>query len=329
MIHRIQSTFMYSLKAYSFVLSMFSSLLIGCGTYRLSKEHRNTLQRNQHISIKGINRSYHLFNPSQKANSPIIILFHGNGGSADNISGLSHVKAPYIPWFDIAANEGLILVIPDGTIGLKNSQGWNDCRNDAPRIPASDDVGFITTLLDTLKTSLRFDDRKVFMVGTSNGGHFVMRLAQEIPHRMTAFASIVASGPANSKCSTSTIPVSALFMNGTADPLVPYLGGNTENGTVISTDSSITYWVKRNGTQTAPIITEFPQKSSSKVIAYRYAQGVNGTEVMLYKVEGGGHIEPSRRERYSFLWTAFVGTQNGDIESAEEIWSFFKGKVRK
>ena len=320
---------MYSLKAYSFVLSMFSSLLIGCGTYRLSKEHRNTLQTNQHISIKGIERSYHLFNPSGKVNSPIIVLFHGNGGSADNIAGLSHVKAPYIPWFDIAANEGLILVIPDGTIGPKNSQGWNDCRNDAPRIPASDDVGFITTLLDTLKTSLRFDDRKVFMVGTSNGGHFVMRLAQEIPHRMTAFASIVASGPANSKCNTSTIPVSALFMNGTADPLVPYLGGNTENGTVISTDSSIAYWVKRNGTQTAPIITEFPQKSSSKVIAYRYAQGVNGTEVMLYKVEGGGHIEPSRRERYSFLWTSFAGSQNGDIESAEEIWAFFKGKVRK
>lgn len=303
--------------------------LMSCSSTRLTKEHRNTLQTNQHISIKGIERSYHLFNPSQKANSPIIFLFHGNGGSADNIAGLSHVKAPYIPWFDIAVHEGLILVIPDGTVGPKNSQGWNDCRNDAPRIPVSDDVGFITTLLDTLKTSLRYDDRKVYMVGTSNGGHFVMRLAQDIPHRMTAFASIVASGPAKSKCATATIPVSALFMNGTADPLVPYLGGNTENGTVISTDSSIAYWVKRNGTQTAPIITQFPQKSSSKVISYRYAQGINGTEVMLYKVEGGGHIEPSRRERYSFLWTAFAGTQNGDIESAEEIWAFFKGKVRK
>lgn len=303
--------------------------LMSCSSPRLNKEYRNTLQTNQHISIQGIERSYHLFNPSQKANSPIIFLFHGNGGSADNIAGLSHVKAPYIPWFDIAAHEGLILVIPDGTIGPKYSQGWNDCRNDSPRIPASDDVGFITTLLDTLKTSLRYDDRKVFMVGTSNGGHFVMRLAQEIPHRMTAFASIVASGPANSKCNTSTIPVSALFMNGTADPLVPYLGGNTENGSVISIDSSIAYWVRRNGTQTTPIITEFPQKSSSKVISYRYVKGANDTEVMLYKVEGGGHIEPSRRERYYFLWTAFAGTQNGDIESAEEIWAFFKEKVRK
>ncbi|MFM7544517.1 MAG: alpha/beta hydrolase family esterase [Ignavibacteria bacterium] len=295
----------------------------------MSPQHRELLLTNQQIKIGGINRTYHLFNPSQKANSPIIFLFHGNGGSADNIAGLSHVKAPYIPWFDIAAHEGLILVIPNGTIGPKDSQGWNDCRNDAPRIPASDDVGFIATLLDTLKTSLRYDDRKVFMVGTSNGGHFVMRLAQEIPHRMTAFASIVASGAASSKCTNSTIPVSALFMNGTADPLVPYLGGNTENGTVISTDSSIAYWIKRNRTQTAPIINEFPQKNSSKVISYRYAQGVNGTEVMLYKVDGGGHIEPSRTERYSFLWTAFAGSQNGDIESTEEIWSFFRQKVRK
>jgi len=50
---------------------------------------------------------------------------------------------------------------------------------------------------------------------------------------------------------------------------------------------------------------------------------------MLYRVEGGGHIEPSRRERYTFVWTSFAGTQNGDIESAEEIWQFFKEKVRK
>jgi polyhydroxybutyrate depolymerase len=302
---------------------------MSCGTVRLSKEHRSALQTNQRINIHGITRTFHLYNPSQTVNKPIVFLFHGNGGSADGIAGLRKVKAPYLPWFDIAKKEGLILVIPDGMIGPEKSQGWNDCRNDAPRIPATDDVGFITRLLDTLQQTLRYDVRKVYMVGTSNGGHFVMRLAQDMPERITAFASIVASGPASSKCNTSAIPVSALFMNGTADPLVPYLGGNTENGSVLSTDSSIAYWVKRNGTKDTPIITEFPQKSSSKVISYRYAQGLNGTEVMLYKVEGGGHIEPSRRERYSFLWTAFVGTQNGDIESAEEIWSFFKGKVRK
>jgi polyhydroxybutyrate depolymerase len=118
-------------------------------------------------------------------------------------------------------------------------------------------------------------------------------------------------------------------MNGTADPLVPYLGGNTENGSVLSTDSSIAYWVKRNGTQINPTITQFPSNGNSTVISYHYQNGIHDTEVMLYKVVNGGHIEPSQRERYSFLWTSFVGTQNADIESAEEIWKFFKEKIRK
>jgi len=318
-----QKTLTYCAISFFFIV-----LLSSCGTIRLSKEHLNRLQTNQQINIDGITRTYHLYNPSQTVNKPIVFLFHGNGGSADGIAGLTKVKAPYLPWFDIAKKEELILVIPNGMIGPEKSQGWNDCRNDAPRIPAFDDVGFINVLLDTLQQSLRYDIRKVYMVGTSNGGHFVMRLAQDMPERITAFASIVASGPASSKCNTSAIPVSALFMNGTADPLVPYAGGITENGSVISTDSSIAYWVKRNGTQTIPTITQFPSSGNSTVLSYHYQHGMNDTEVILYKVVNGGHIEPSRRERYSFLWTSFAGTQNGDIESADEIWKFFKEKIR-
>ncbi|MGA1434720.1 MAG: alpha/beta hydrolase family esterase [Candidatus Kapaibacteriota bacterium] len=307
----------------------FISLFMSCGTVRLSKEHRSTLQTNQHINIDGFTRTFHVYNPSQSHNKPIVFLFHGNGGSADGIAGLKKVKAPYLPWFDIAKKEGLILVIPDGMIGPEKSQGWNDCRNDAPRIPSTDDVEFINVLLDTLQKSLRYDTRKVYMVGTSNGGHFVMRLAQEIPHRMTAFASIISTYAASSKCTSSSVPVSALFMNGTADPLIPYTGGKTENGSIISTDSIISYWIYRNGTNKQPTISQFPSKGNTKVVSFHYQHGMNDTEVMLYKVENGGHIEPSKRERYSFLWTSFVGAQNEDIESAEEIWSFFKEKIRK
>jgi polyhydroxybutyrate depolymerase len=316
-------------STYCGISFFFILLFTSCGTIRLSKDYRNRLQTNQQINIDGITRTYHLYNPSQTINKPIVFLFHGNGGSADGIAGLTKVKAPYLPWFEIAEKEDLILVIPNGMIGPEKSQGWNDCRNDALRIPATDDVGFINTLLDTLQQIFRYDARKIYMVGTSNGGHFVMRLAQELPHRMTAFASIVATYASSSKCISSSIPVSALYMNGTADPLIPYMGGNTENGSIISTDSIISYWVQRNRTQTTPTITHFPSNGNSTVISYHYQHGIHDTEVMLYKVENGGHVEPSRRERYSFLWTSFVGIQNGDIESAEEIWKFFKKKIRK
>lgn len=100
---------------------------------------------------------------------------------------------------------------------------------------------FIVNLLDFIKEKYNSNDSKVFAVGTSNGGHFAIRLAQEIPDRITSFASVVASDAANSECSDATTNVSALFMNGTDDPILPYNGGSTEDGEVISTESTVSY----------------------------------------------------------------------------------------
>ena len=125
--------------------------------------------------------------------------------------GLTGVKAPYKVWLDIANQEDLIIVVPNGTLSSLNTRGWNDCRNDAPRTPTVNDVDFTVVLLDHIKQKYNSNDAKVFAVGTSNGGHFANRLAQEIPHRITAFASIVASNAANSECSDATTNVSALF----------------------------------------------------------------------------------------------------------------------
>ena len=55
----------------------------------------------------------------------------------------------------------------------------------------------------------------------------------------------------------------------------------------------------------------------------RYSGGKAGSEVVLYEVRGGGHTEPSRSERYGFLYRLVVGRQNGDMEMADEVWKFF------
>src|SRR5690606_35918761 len=138
-------------------------------------------------------------------------------------------------------------------------------------------------LLDFIKAKYKSNDLKVFAVGTSNGGYFVNRLAQEIPDRITAFASIVASNAANSECSDATTKVSALFMNGTDDPIMPYDGGSTENGEVVSTENTISYWITRNATDTTPVITNFPDintNDGSTVTRFLYKNGGNGTEVV-------------------------------------------------
>jgi polyhydroxybutyrate depolymerase len=47
---------------------------------------------------------------------------------------------------------------------------------------------------------------------------------------------------------------------------------------------------------------------------------------MLYKINNGGHAEPSQTERYGNFFLSIVGNQNGDFEMANEIWEFFKEK---
>ncbi|MCH8487584.1 MAG: hypothetical protein LAT75_12010, partial [Candidatus Cyclonatronum sp.] len=111
----------------------------------------------------------------------------------------------------------------------------------------------------------------------------------------------------------------------------PYNGGNTGNGEVISTENTVAYWVQRNATDTTPEVTNFPDintNDSSTVTRYLYKNGGNGTEVVLYKVNNGGHTEPSISERYSSIWLSIVGNQNGDIEMANHVWDFFKTKTK-
>ncbi len=306
-------------------------LSFGCRKSTISDEIEAGLLKNQVIASGGLARNYHLYVPNNHVNAPVVFLFHGNGGHYDDMLGLSNVKAPYKVWLDIAFEEDIIIAVPNGTISELDTRGWNDCRNDAPRTPTVDDVQFVEDLLDLIKERYNSNDARVYAVGTSNGGYFANRLAHEIPHRITAFASIVASNAANSECTITSAKVSALFMNGTDDPYLLYAGGSTGNGEAVATESAVAYWVERNETDLTPIITDIPDlntNDSSTITKYLYQNGGNGTEVVLFKVNDGGHTEPSIAERYSPLWLAIVGSQNGDIEMAHEVWDFFKNKTK-
>jgi len=245
--------------------------------------------------------------------------------------GFNGKKAPYGEWERIATAENLILLVPNGTDGSNGHRGWNDCRNDSSGNPVVDDVLFIETLIDDVVRVYGANASKVFASGTSNGGHMAMRLANEIPNKLTAFAAIVASNSRNSKCSIATTPISALFMNGTEDPINPFEGGEMlgNRGEVDSAQETIDYWVNRNQTETSPEITNFTDADTSDkstVKKHLYTNGVNNTEVAFYEIVGGGHTEPSIAERYSNAFKIIVKEQNGDIEMADEVWNFFKNK---
>jgi len=301
-----------------------------------------SLLKDQHLTINGIARSYDLYIPDTRTDSsyPVVLLLHGHMGSADVMTGANRWAAPYRVWLDIAEREHLLLVIPDGEKGADGYRGWNDCRADTVNNPHTDDVAFIDHLIEAVAAHYPIDRSRLYATGTSNGGMMVYRLALERTAMFAAVAPVVAAMPARSQCGMPVASMPILIMNGSADPFVPWQGGavgrsgkaSAGRGTVVSTPDTVKFWVKHNAISAAVASRDLPDidmDDSSTVRVTRYSGGRDGSEVVLYEVRGGGHTEPSLSEHYGYLYRLVVGTQNGDIEMAEQAWRFFKRHQRE
>lgn len=291
----------------------------------------------QTIDIDGVTRVYDLHVPAAQDGHPdqlpVVVLLHANRSSRDDITGRSRTTSPYARWLDLADIEGAILLIPQGVEGPEGHTGWNDCRRDGVGNPTTNDVSFILSAIDEVAEDHDVDHDRVFATGTSNGGHMAIRLAEEAPERFAGIAVIAAGMPANSQCTSADQPMSVLFMVGTEDPIAPFEGGEmaSDRGAILSAADSTSYWLDRNGVPNTPSVTAFADlepDDGSTVERFDYPEGRDGTRVRIYRLNGGGHAEPSVAAQYRRIFERVVGRQNHDIEMAPEVWSFFNGLDR-
>lgn len=229
----------------------------------------------------------------------------------------------------MAKRERLVLAFPDGAVSPDKRQGWNDCRKDATTNPSSDDVGFLRALIERMVREHHADPAQVYVTGTSNGGFMSLRMAVEAPDLIAASAPVAAAMPAVNECATGRERIPVLFINGTEDPLVKYAGGFVFNnkgdrGSSLPVEESVAWWVRHNGAADRPVFSLFPDTDpddGSTAEKYVYS---GPAPVVLIKVTGGGHTEPSLTRHYRPLFRMIVKRQNKDFEMAEEVWSFFK-----
>jgi polyhydroxybutyrate depolymerase len=284
-------------------------------------------------------RHYLLVRPSRAGDAPrpLVLVLHGHGGSARQVLGEGFGRAPLSLWRTIADRDEVLVVALDGTKGADGHHGWNDCRGDAPDNPRSDDVSFAKAVIARMLRDEHADPRRVYAIGMSNGGMMAFRLALQLEPPLAAFAAVSASMAANSVCGPAAWPVSALLIDGTADPLMPYSGGEVgfrrkkNRGAVIGAEASAAYWRRTDRLEAvAPAVQEIAHRGAagdaSRAMRTLWSDPDTGLAVELVRVDGGGHVEPSVTQGYGAFWLRVVGPQNRDFEAAEEAWAFFRGR---
>lgn len=269
---------------------------------------------------------------------PLVILLHGHGGSAAQLLGQQGTAAPLAVWLKIVDREQVLIAAADGVKGADNKQGWDDCRADASNNPKVDDVGFINAIIDREIAQHDADPARIFVMGFSNGAIMTYRLATDLGPKLAGFAAISGSMAAKSLCAEPKSPLSALIASGTADPLVPFEGGEVHlftshgRGSVLGFDESVGIWRKLDGLGERAVEADIEHRDAKdKTHARRTVWGSDPhqLQVEFLKIDQGGHIEPSISQHPNPLYLMIVGAQNGDIEIAEEAWSFFKDKRAK
>ena len=262
------------------------------------------------LLIEGHYRTFH-FLKSAKPNASLVFVLHGSGGNGTQMRrGAKSLEG-------IAPTENILLVYPDGY-----KKYWNECRktaNSAANFENINENAFFASMINYFKERYQINEKQVFAVGTSGGGHMAYKLALTMPERFRAITALIANLPDtnNIDCAEKKMALPVMIVNGTADKVNPYEGGevitnNISLGLVRSTDRTFAYWSSLAGYKGKPQMQNLPDtdpKDGKTIEKYTFKKK-RKPEVTLLKVINGKHDYPN------------------DIDVHLEAWEFFKRSMK-
>lgn len=240
----------------------------------------------------GFDREYFVSVPSSSKRFPIVMLLHGNGGSAKSMVRNWSIQFPQY-----------VIVSPQGY-----AKSWNISkeRSKAP------DVAFIVSVLNDIAHRYpSANQHDISLIGFSNGAGMVYRLLIEGEkikgiRNAIAFVSSMTSGQYHDRSfwkrsdessdvyDTSVIPVgkkNILTIHGTADNVVPYYGGRGPGGMHLSAQDTAYAWALAQGFEGSRIPDNEGMPCGDHLVRYDYSSA----HVSHIKIVGGRHGIGSER----------------------------------
>jgi polyhydroxybutyrate depolymerase len=267
----------------------------------------------------GVERHYLLVVPEKgdpKAPLPLVFVFHGAGNTGANMQKDIGIT-------ELARLKGFIAAFPDGI-----DKRWNGGRSDPESLASarSDDVAFVSAMIDQIDSEHRVDRRRVFATGSSNGGIFCYTLACRLSDRIAAIAPVSGLlGEAVAARHHPSGPVSVISFNGTDDPLLRFTGEPGGGKGLLSVNDSVSFWVQNDQCDSAAAVTTYPPSpldDGLTIIRMAYQGGTGHSAVEAFIIGHGGHTWPGNHTDPT--WAKTAGKTAMSISANELMWEFFE-----
>jgi polyhydroxybutyrate depolymerase len=244
------------------------------------------------LVAQGKRRTYYLHTPKSYRPGhpmPLVLAFHEFNGTGREMAQKTNLNSA-------ADQKGFIVVYPDAI------KRWHTEINSTSGI---DDVAFISDLIAHIRQKRDIDPQRTYATGLSNGGIFLQRAACQKPGQIAAFATVAAALPTEIKPSCrSQTPVVMMMINGDADNVVPWSGGNPPqirvgpNLSLPPVLDVVDFWRQHDRCKGQ---AETKQLPGDRVEETRYSSCQAGSEVIILTLKGGGHIWPGGSGKSQFL----------------------------
>ena len=251
-----------------------------------------------------------------EAGWPLVIAFHGGQSHPEMMRRFSGLDG-------YAADGRAVVAFPAGTGSRESLLTWNagNCCGEA-RDDDVDDVQFARLLIDAIAARVALDATRIHATGMSNGGMMAYRIGAELADRIASIAPVAA--PLALAAIAPSRPVSVLHFHGTADQFTPFEGGVGRRSVTRVSHRAVLAglrdWVAANGCPTDAVRDPIPCLDEELAIERLvWGPGRARSEVVLYRVDGGGHTWPGRTPDSFFL-----GPSARSLDANAIIWAFFR-----
>ena len=249
------------------------------GSYKTSADFTNT--NADTIIHDGLIREYVLYVPEAYDRSsavPLMLNFHGNGGSASGHLSYTDMTA-------VADLENFILVYPQGSL-LEGTSHWNNALVTSTNKSSAKDFEFTNALINKLTVNYNIDSSRIYACGFSNGADFAFALACYNSDKIAAIGAV--SGLMYQETIDNCDPLhptAIIEFHGTSDFIRPYDGISEYYASV---EDMLNHWTSFNHTSKDPLTNSITD-NGTLIEYYAYHDGDSGTSVEHYKVVEGDH----------------------------------------